>query len=139
MIKKLLIISLVLLLTVCGLKYPELESDAISFIPSSFIDENDDDAAYRTIEYKDRIYMPYGTIKKTVRSSDIDKCIGYIEEDKDTRIYTLKADENNNFLMEYYIGTTLMNQPVFYRAVDTNGVDIDVPKYILSLDYNYWR
>ena len=138
---KKIIVILVLLFIVsgCGMKYPELDKNAIGFSVSEYMDSKDDNALYLTFEYNGRIYMPYGTIKKTIRSSDIDKCIGYIEQDKDTRIYTLKADENNNFLMEYYIGTTLMNQPVFYRAVDTNGVDIDVPKYILSLDYNYWR
>ena len=49
-------------LTGCGLKYPELDENAIVFQTSSFIEENDDDAAYLTFEYNGRIYMPYGEL-----------------------------------------------------------------------------
>jgi hypothetical protein len=41
--------------------------------------------------------------------------------------------------MEYYIGTTLMNQPSFWRAIDTKGKDIVIPDYIDLLDYTYWK
>lgn len=135
----------------CGIKYPDLESDAIGFKVSSYIDENDpDDAGYLTIEYNCRTYMPYGTLKGTLKEKDIEKCVGYIIQDensssipdknnKDTRIYTLTDDEDNNFLMEYYIKTDLMNPQTFYRAIDTKGKDIDIPSYIDDLNYNYWK
>ena len=32
-----------------------------------------------------------------------------------------------------------MNQPSFYRAIDTKNKDINIPKFIDSLDYNYWK
>lgn len=141
---------LVLSLTGCGIKYPDLEKDAIGFQTSNYIDENDDGAGYLTIEYNGRTYMPYGTLKGSLKEKDIDKCIGYIiqnensssiidKDNKDTRIYTLIDDKENNFLMEYYIGTDLMNQPSFYRAIDTKNRDINIPKFIDSLDYNYWK
>ena len=68
--------------------------------------------------------MQYGTLKGTLKAKNIDKCIDYIVQDensssavdknnKDTRIYTLTDDKENNFLMEYYIGTDLMNQQFF--------------------------
>ena len=137
-------------LTGCGMKYPELEKDAIAFQTSSYIDKKDDDASYLTFEYKGRTYLPYATQKGRLKSSDIDKCIGYIIQDdnsssvvdptnKDTRIYTLSEDKENNFLMEYYIGTNLMNQPTFYRAIDTKGKEISIPKIIDDTDYNYWK
>lgn len=140
---------LIFCLAGCGVKYPDLPESAIAFTAGSFTDEADDNAGYFTIEYNGRTYMPYGTIKGVMKSTDIDKCIGYIVQDentasvvdpndKDTRIYTLTADKENNFLMEYYIGTTLMNQPSFYRAVDTRGKVIFVPEFIDSLEYNYW-
>lgn len=145
----LLIEVLVFSLTGCGMKYPNLEKDAIVFQTSSYIDE-EYDAGYLTIEYNGRIYMPYGTIKRFLKEKDLDKCIGYIIQDensssivdkdnKDTRIYTLTDDKENNFLMEYYIGTNLMNQPIFYRAIDTKRKDINIPRFINSLDYNYWK
>lgn len=35
--------------------------------------------------------------------------------------------------MEYYVGTNLMNQPSFYRAIDTKGKEINILKYIGDL------
>lgn len=61
------------------------------------------------------------------------------KDNKNTRIYTFIDDKGNNFLMEYYIGTDLMNQPIFYRAIDTKNKDINIPKFFGSLDYNYWK
>ena len=140
---------LILGLTGCGIKYPDLKDDAIAFDMGEYIDESDD-GSYGTIEYKGRVYIPYGTLKGFIKSKDIKECIGYIIQnensssivdldDKDTRIYTLVDDPDENYLMEYYIATTLMNQPSFWRAVDTKDKNIDTPKYIDSLDYNFWK
>lgn len=130
-------------LTGCGMKYPGLEKDSIGFYTGSYIDENDDDAGYITIEYNERIYMPYGILNGTLKEEHIHKCIGYIIQDnlndKDTRIYTLIDDKNNDFLMEYYIGSNLMNNHMFYRAVDTNETYINIPQYIEDLEYNFWK
>ena len=145
-----IIITIILLFAGCSPKYPDLEEDAIGFKTSSYIDYDNDGDSSLTFEYNNRVYMPYGTIRRSVRRKDIDKCIGYIIQDersssivdpnnKDTRIYTLVEDKDNNFLMEYYIGTTLMNQPIFYRAIDTRGKKIDIPNYIDSLNYSYWK
>lgn len=111
----------------CGVKYPELNDDAIAFDMGEYIDESDDNAGYGTIVYNGRIYIPYGTIKNSIKSKDIKKCIGYIIQnensssvvdlnDKNTRIYTLVDDPDENYLMDYYIGTTLMNQPVLIHT-----------------------
>ena len=152
--KKLLVFFLIgviaIGLTGCGVKYPDLEKDAIGFKTISYIDENDDNAGYLAIEYEGRTYMPYGTLKGTIKEKNIDKCIGYIiqdensssvedENNKDTRIYTLTDDKEHNFLMEYYIGTNLMNPQTFYRAIDTKDKDINIPIFIESLKYNYWN
>ncbi len=32
-----------------------------------------------------------------------------------------------------------MNQPDFYRAIDTKNKKINTPNYIESLEYNYWK
>ena len=130
--------------------YPDLSENSIAFKIIEYIDKNDDDAGYGMIEYNGRKYMPYGTLKGIINNTDIDKCIGYVIQDenntsmpdknnKDERIYTLTVDKENNFLMEYYIGKTLMNQPSFYRAVDTKETNITIPEYIDSLEYNYWN
>ena len=64
----------------------------------------------------------YGTDENS--SSVVDK------NNKDTRIYTLTDDKENNFLMEYYIGNDLMNSQLFYRAIDTRDKIITIPRYI---------
>jgi hypothetical protein len=33
----------------------------------------------------------------------------------------------------------LMNQPTFFRALDTKGVEIDIPSCIDSLGYEFWE
>ena len=130
--------------------YPEMSDDAIAFEMGEYTDESDDDALYGTIEYEGRTYMPYGTLGRNIGKKDIDKCIGYIiqnensssivdENDTDTRVYTLADDPEHNYLMDYYIGDSLMNQPYFWRAADTKGKEIDIPKYIDSLEYAYWE
>ena len=140
---------MILGLTGCGIKYPDLKDDAIAFEMGEYLDESDE-GLYGTIEYNGRTYMPYGTINYHFNDKSVKECIGYIIQDensssivdlddKDTRIYTLKEDPDENYLMEYYIGTTLMNQPSFWRAIDTKGYEIDTPKYIDSLDYNFWK
>ena len=154
MIKKIIIVLLVIIttfgLTGCGMKYPELEKDAIGFQMSSYVDESNDDDGYLTFEYNGRTYMPYGIQKGLLKEKDLDKCIGYIIQDensstvldldnKDTRIYTLSDDKDNDFLMEYYIATNLMNDPIFYRAIDTKDKDIHIPSIIESLGYSYWE
>lgn len=133
----------------CGVKYPDLKDNAIAFSMSEFTDESDDDTEYGTIEYNNRTYMPYGTLKGSIKSQNINECIGYIiadkssssvvdKNDRDTRVYTLIEDANENYLM-IYTREALMNQPDFFRAVDTKGKKIDTPNYIDSRNYNYWN
>lgn len=152
--KKLLVITLtvvcILGITGCGVKYPDLKDNAAQFNMGEYIDESDDKAKYGTIEYNGRTYLPYGTLKGVIKSKNINECIGYIvknensssivdDNNKDTRVYTLMEDSNENYLMIYYIGTKVMNQPDFWRAIDTKGKKIDTPNYIDSLEYNYWK
>ena len=141
-----LLIIVIAMITLSGclkVNYPELPENPVVFEMGEYIDKSDDEAGYSTIEYNGRIYMPYGTIKRAINSDDIDKCIGYVvqdgQKDTDERIYTLFEDKANNYLMMYYVGESLMNQPDFWRAVDTNGKNIDTPVYIESFNYNYWK
>lgn len=54
------------------------------------------------------------------------------------RIYTLSGDPEHNYLMDFNDSIKLMNQPTFYRAIDTNGKIIDTPIFIDSLGYEFW-
>ncbi|MBR4344013.1 MAG: hypothetical protein IKP88_15170 [Lachnospiraceae bacterium] len=128
---------------------PELPGDAIAFEMGTFIDDKHDAASFGTIEYNGRTYIAYGTTNNKYKQSYIESCIGYIIQDEhsssatdlnntDRRIYTLSGDSEHNFLMEYDDTVKLMNQPSFFRAIDTNGKDIDIPDYIDPLRYEFW-
>lgn len=141
-----------ILFTGCGESiYPELPKNPIAFEMGSFTDVNDDNVGYGTIEYNGRIYMSYGALRKTLHKSDIDKCIGYIIcdensssytdlSDRTRRVYTLAGDTEENFLMDYLVDDTFMNQPGFWRAIDTKGKSVNQPDCIESLDYElFWK
>ena len=32
-----------------------------------------------------------------------------------------------------------MNQPYFFRAIDTAGKDMEIPAYIETLGYEFWQ
>ena len=128
---------------------PEPPSDAVAFEMGTFVDKEHDDASFGTIEYNGRTYIMYGTTNNKYRQSYIESCIGYVIQDehsssvadlnnKDRRIYTLSGDPDHNFLMDFDTSTKLMNQPSFFRAIDTNDKKIDIPKYIDPLGYEFW-
>lgn len=138
---------LVLVTILTRTNYPELKENAISFIMGEYKSDIDD-TLYGSLNYNDRIYIPYGTLKGQIKTKDIKNCIGYIVQDensssttnlndKDTRVYTLANDKDENFLMVYYIGESLMNQPDFYRALDTKDKNIEITNFIDKEDYEY--
>lgn len=139
----LLITVLLLSLAGCGQTiYPDLPWDAITFQGGTFTDTEHDAAQYMTITWGDRTYMPYGTLKNRLRAGDVNDCLGFILRsdgaDHQDRIYTLTDDPNHNFLLEHYVGG-IMDQPTFWRAVDTRFEQIDLPRYIEPLSYDYWQ
>ena len=123
----------------CGTNYP-LSENPTEFNTLEFINPVDEEDAYISIEYGWRIYVPYGSSRITKK--DIDKCIWYIVQDwvimDDTMVCLLSEDIENNYLAEIdTIG--FMSQPIFLRAIDTAWKDIFTPKYIESLDYEFWK
>lgn len=129
------------LLTGCGngINY-DLPDDPVKFETQSYVSPKDKDDGYQIIEYSGRRFIPYGTIHRSLKGGDVGDCLGYIVqdgvEDKNARIYQLT--ETDNYLTEIFINGE-MQQPIFYRAEDTIGKNIDTPDYILSLDYDLWR
>jgi hypothetical protein len=124
-----------------GINY-DLPDEPQAFLTESYIDPSDKDDGYETIVYNGRRYIPYGTLGKTLKGDDVGECLGYIVQDgvadKNTRVYVLTADKDVNYLAE--INTEgFMDQPIFLRAEDTIGKDIDTPSYIESLNYGIWR
>lgn len=144
-----LLISVLFTITGCTSKLPDLDKNYTVIEPKTKITTKDEET-FIFFDYNGRSYIPYGTTNNYFNYNKVKKCIGYILQtdivtsnhdinDNTVRVYTLKGDKNNDYLMVYYIGTTLMNQPDFYRAIDTKNIDIKTPKYIESLNYDYWK
>lgn len=147
MIKRALIaITLILMIstaTGCGSKIDySLPDNPIEFNTSTFANPFNEADEYSAIEYKGREYIPFGTLKGSLGKDDIGECLGYLVQEgqklESVRLFTLADDPEANYLVE--IDTEgEMSQPSFYRAADTVGKEIDVPSFIDSLDYDYWR
>lgn len=122
-----------------GINY-ELPDEPIKFSTQTFVSPVDKNDTYSAIKYNDRLYIPYGTLDKTLKGDDVGVCLGYIVqdgvEDKGARIYLLTATDD--YLAEIFINAG-MQQPIFFRAEDTIGKNIDTPSYIHSLNYGVWR
>ena len=136
-------IAVALLLTGCGRRIDyELPVNPIEFHTGTFVNPADPDDTYQSIEYTGRTYIGYGTLKGSIDGNDVGQCLGYIVQDgvvmKDVRVFLLKADIDGNYLVQLVSGG-FMDQPVFFRALDTRGKTIDTPPYIERLEYPYWE
>ena len=134
---------LLLILAGCGKRIDcGLPESPIEFHTGSFVNPADSDDTYQSIEYNGRTYVGYCTVKNSIDGNDVGKCLGYIVQDgvpmKDVRVFLLNADIDENYLVQLVSGG-IMDQPVFYRAIDSRGKKIFTPKYIEGLDYNYWK
>ncbi len=127
----------------CGRRIDyELPEKPIEFHTGTFVNPADSDDTYQTIEYNGRTYIGYGTLRNSIDGDDVGKCLGYVVQDgvkmDDMRVFPLNADPDANYLVRFAIGG-FMNQPDFFRALDTRGKTIDTPPYIESLDYSFWK
>jgi len=147
-VKKVSIVPVMLmciLLVSCGKNYYDdcaLPSNPIVFEQATFYNPNNDKDAYVSIEYNGRVYIPYGTLQGAMgQKYAVKECVGYIKNDADkndtqVRVYVLY--NTDDYLMVYITGG-IMNQPDFYRAIDTIDKDIETPSYIDKLDDDYWK
>ena len=134
--------ALVIFLPGCGKRIDTALPEApIEFHTGTFVNPADPDDTCQSIEYNGRTYIGYGTLKGSI-DDDVGQCLGYIVQDgvpmKDVRVFLLNADIDENYLVQLVSGG-IMDQPVFYRALDSRGKIIFTPKYIKGLDYTYWK
>ena len=118
-----------------------LPSNPIAFSLFPVTDSKNTTDKYYSIEYNGRIYVPFGTAKSTLKKSDIDQCLGYLDYGtgpNNIHICTLIADPNNDFLVRVY-GYDPTEKPAFYRASDTYSQQINIPTYIMDLGFDYWK
>ena len=137
-----LFLAVMLMLTGCGMGIDyTLPDNPIEFRMGTYVNPDDPDDTYGSIEYNGRTYVAYGTQKGNITGFDLGDCLGYIvqggEKLEDTRVFLLKDDSEMNYLGDFSTNT-FMNPPLFFRAVDTIGKDIKTPAYIDSLGYDLW-
>ena len=141
MIKRMIVLALavtmIFTLSACGKNgvMHTLPDDAKNFAPYEYIDPCDDMDGYMGVEYCGRYYVAFGTQEGTVHESDLEACIGYIDGDKNSRVYTLK--DTSDLLATYYLNGE-MEQFAFLRALDTADRDIPLPDYVCDLHYPIW-
>lgn len=116
-----------------GKKGPEyqLPNDPVIITSGTYVNPNDDDDRHVCLEYNGRIYVPYGNLD-TYSWSHVERtCVGYVTngDPNDTGDRLLTLADSDDFLMTYYVNG-IMDQPMFFRAVDTAGKSIYIPSYI---------
>ena len=137
------IMAMIIMLAGCGDKIDyTLPDNPIEFSMGTFTDPGNAEDSYGSIEYNGRTYIGYGTQKGNVSGKDLGECLGYIVQDgekiEDSRVFLLSGDPDANYLGEFS-AVTLMNPPIFYRAIDTLGQEITTPDFIDDLGYDFWK
>ena len=135
--------ALVIFLPGCGKRIDTALPEApIEFHTGTFVNPADPDDTYQSIEYNGRTYIGYGIIKGSITGDDVGPCLGYIVQDgvvmKEVRVFLLNADPDANYLVQIFTDG-FMNQPLFFRALDTGKKVIATPRYIEELGYSYWE
>ena len=144
--KHLIIIALLLVMAVfagCGRRIDHsLPESPRAFDTGTYVNPNDPDDTYATILLDGRVYAVYGTTASRITGNDVGKCLGYIVQDGEERtgdrVFPLSADPERNYLVVITVNG-FMDQPIFYRALDTAGKDIETPAFVQSLDYGIWK
>ena len=104
--------------------------------PQSF-EQVYEDNGETLITVNGRTYSYFGVLKSKMSNDSIRECLGYVDDDKNMRIFSLYDDPYDNYIMVKHIGG-IMDQPSFLRAVDTKQQDVFTPSYIESSGYEYW-
>lgn len=136
------------LLTGCGrpINY-DLPENPLEFTnASTYRSPVNSDCEFNVVDYNGRQYVSYGFLKGRITGDDVGECLGYYVQDgekmTDVRFYRLTADPDANFLVQMdTVG--FMNGPDFLRALDTCGLDIEIPKFIqindMALESGIWE
>ena len=136
------LLTMTLLVTGCTKDITdELSDDGIAFYQMEFINPDNEDDGYMALQYMNRFYVPYGGVNKILPDSKLKENLGYVfregyPDDKSIQVFSLV--ETNNFIV-VKDKIRFMNEPMFYRSLDSKDEDIVIPEYINSLDYEIWN
>jgi hypothetical protein len=135
-----MLIGVCLLLSGCGnavnIDIPDTAIALSDQNENTYINPNDSEDSYRSVEINGVIYIPYGTQGKSMTNKEIGACIAYSESDSRERFYAVNG--NTDFIANYYVDSE-MQQFDFWRSVDTLGKEREVPDFIEDLGYEIWK
>ena len=91
-----------------GERAPDLPDNAQSF------KKVDTDSSGIVMEVNGRKYAPFGTLNGKLGNSSLGECLGYVDNDKNDRVYTLCEEPYGNYLVTKNVNG-IMEQPMFWR------------------------
>ena len=121
-----------LCLTGCGSRY-DLPEEPIVFETGTFVNPDDPEDTFASVEWEGRIYILFG-LEKGMKPH-FGACLGYVAGDKNQRIFAAEGLPQEEYLIEYYVAGE-MEQPVCLRCIDTKGDP--VPAQLESYGYPFW-
>ena len=104
---------------------------------SEFSKIYDQDIGEMTIDVYGRTYTYFGTLEDKKIEYTIKDCLGFVEHDERTRLYTLAEDPYDNYIMMKNLDS-LTGDTMFLRANETMHKSIFTPSYISSLGFECW-
>lgn len=102
-----------------------------------FVMEERDSIDMMFMELNGRTYAPYGSLRGTMNNSSIRECLGYVDGDRNTRVYSLYEDPYDNYIMIRNVNG-IMDEDMYWRDFSTYDEDIFTPEYICSMEYEEW-
>lgn len=123
-----------------SLSYPE---EPIQFVTYSFKNPADPDDGYEAFDFQNRTYIPYSSNGRSVMADEAEVCLGCIVQDGEVRegdwVVRLTAFKDNDDFLMLYSPNGGMQPEIFFRAIDTKEKQIQLPEYISSDCYKYWK
>ena len=120
------IIVILILLSGCSTsKIKDLPKDPIEF-KRGMIATEDEEEYYTTIEHDDKKYIMYSSLvtKNNSYYYAFGDCLGFVDNDTNDRIYKLKGEDSDKWLINYYVNGE-MEEPVVLKEVNyTDNIKI---------------
>ena len=120
-------------LTGCGKERYALPDDPVVFESAEFVNPDDPEDRFRSVEWDGRTYIMFGIEKNRTHFG---KCLGYVKGDEDQRIFAAENLPETDYLIEYHTAG-IMEQAVYLRCTDTKGEP--APEQLESYGFAFWE
>ena len=135
-----------LMLTACGDTSSKIDftmpDSPTEFNLTTVADPADETKSYAAIEYNGKTYVQFGILNGELTQSDVGPRLGYVVQDdvkiEDIGIFSLTFDADQNYLISLDDKGIMQNNTIF-RNSETVGNDIEIPSFIESGNFDYWK